>query len=142
MSVLSLLRIGPHGKRMCNTFKLHKRGKFQCSFLQIKDIKKSRKLNRPSSKKPHYPQSNKNHYHNPDQIACLISKVNEAHILIDDVECLTLLDSEAQISTITIEFVKQLGLEIHQLDRILKFETIGGGDIPYMGYVEVNLKKS
>ena len=29
---------------------------------------------------------------------------------------------------------------IHQLDRILKLETTGGGDIPYMGYVEVNLK--
>ena len=55
-------------------------------------------------------------------------------------ECLALIDSGAQISTITIEFSKQLGLKIHQLDRILKFETTGGGDIPYTGYVEVNLK--
>ena len=55
----------------------------------------------------------------------------------DDVECL---DSGTQISTITIEFVKQLGLKIHQLDRILQFETTGGGNIPYMGYVKVNLK--
>ena len=55
-------------------------------------------------------------------------------------ECLVLVDPGAQISTITIEFVKQLGLKIHQLDRILKFETTGGGDIPYMGYVEINLK--
>ena len=62
------------------------------------------------------------------------------NILIDDVECLALIDSEAQISTITVEFGKQLGLKIHQLDRILKFETTGGGDIRYMGYVEVNLK--
>ena len=31
-------------------------------------------------------------------------------------------------------------MKIHQLDRILKFETTGRGDIPYMGYVEVNLK--
>ena len=29
---------------------------------------------------------------------------------------------------------------MHQVDRILKFETTGGGDIPYMGYVEVNCK--
>ena len=63
-------------------------------------------------------------------------------MLVGDVECLALVDSGAQISTITIEFVKQLGLKIHQLDRILKFETTGGGDIPYTGYVdvEVNLK--
>ena len=62
------------------------------------------------------------------------------HVLIDDVECLALIDSRAQISTITIEFVKQLGLKIHQLDRILKFETTGEGDIPYIGYVATNLK--
>ena len=55
-------------------------------------------------------------------------------------ECLALIDCGAQISTITIELVKQLGLKIHQLDRILKFETTGGGDIPYMGHVETNLK--
>ena len=47
-------------------------------------------------------------------------------------ECLALVDSGAQIPTITIEFVKQLELKIHQLDRILKFETTGEGDIPYM----------
>ena len=55
-------------------------------------------------------------------------------------ECLALIDSGAQISNIMIELVKQLGLKIHQLNRILKFETTGGGDIPYMGYVETNLK--
>ena len=55
-------------------------------------------------------------------------------------ECLALIDCGAQISTITIEFVKQLGLKIHQLDRIIKFETTHEGDIPYMGYVETNLK--
>ena len=60
--------------------------------------------------------------------------------MIDDVEFLALVDLGAQISTITIEFITQLGLEIHQLDRILKFETTGEGDIPYTGHVEVNLK--
>ena len=55
-------------------------------------------------------------------------------------ECLALVDSGTQISTITTEFVKQLGLKMHQLDRIIKFETTRGGDIPYMGYVEVNRK--
>ena len=62
--------------------------------------------------------------------------------MIDDVECLALVDSASQISTITIELVKQLGLKIHQLVRILKFETTGGGDIPYTGYVEVTIKIS
>ena len=64
-------------------------------------------------------------YHNPEPIAHLVGKVNEACILINDLECLALIDLGEQISTITIEFVKQLGLKIHQLDRILKFETTG-----------------
>ena len=55
-------------------------------------------------------------------------------------ECLALVDLGAQLSTMIIKFVKQLGLKIHQLDRILRLEATGGGDIPYMGYVEVNLE--
>ena len=78
-------------------------------------------------------------YHNPDLIAWLVGKANDTCILVDDVECLALIDSGAQISTITTELIKQLGLKIHQLDRILKFETTGG-DIPYMGYVETSWK--
>ena len=77
-------------------------------------------------------------YHNPDLIAQLVGKTNEKSILVDDVECLALIDSGAQISPIMIELVKQLGLKIHKLDRILKYEMTGRGDIPYMGYVETN----
>ena len=55
-------------------------------------------------------------------------------------ECLAQIDSGAQISTITFELVRQLGLEIHWLDRILKFDTAGGGYIPYIGYVYTNFK--
>ena len=69
------------------------------------------------------------HYHNPDPIAHLVGKVHKACFLIDDVECLALVDSGPHVSTITIEFVKQLVWKIHQLDRILKSETTG--DIPY-----------
>ena len=52
-------------------------------------------------------------YHNPDPIAQLVGKVNEAHTLIDDVKCLALVDLGAQISTITIVLIKQLGLKMH-----------------------------
>ena len=51
-------------------------------------------------------------------MAHLIGKVNETKILVDDVECLALVELGAQLSTIGIEFVKQLGLKIYQLDRI------------------------
>ena len=66
--------------------------------------------------------------------------MNETKILMDDAEYLALVYLGAHLTTITFTFVKQLGLEIHQLDRTVKLEVTGGGDIPYMGYIEVNLK--
>ena len=77
-------------------------------------IKGSKKLNRPNSNRPHYPKGSEKKYHNPNPLAHLVGRVNKAHILIDEVECLALIDSGAQISTIKIEFVKPLGLKIHQ----------------------------
>ena len=111
------------------------KGVFQCSFPPKSKRTKGAGSSTDSTQTDLItPKAIRKHYHNPDPIAHLVGKVNEAHIFIDDVECLV--DSGAQISTITIEFVKQLGLKIHQLDRILKIETTGGGDISYMGYVE------
>ena len=49
-------------------------------------------------------------YRNPDPIAQLVGKANETHIIVNDVECLALLDTGAQISTIMMELVKQLVL--------------------------------
>ena len=106
----------------------------------VKEIKKSRDLNRTSSNKPHHLKAVKECYHNPDPIACIIGKVNKTHILVDHMECLALVDSAVQLSTITAEFVKQLRLGIHQLDRILRFEVTEEGDIPYIEEIEVNLK--
>ena len=67
---------------------------------KVKDTRKSKELNRPSSN-PIIHKAVKEHYHNPDPIACLIGKVNEAHILVDDVECLALVGSGVQLSIIT-----------------------------------------
>ena len=131
--------MGPHGKRMCHAFKLLK-GDSSVLSPKSKRSKGAGNSKDPAQTNPIILKAVRDHYHILDPIAHLIGKISEAHIFIDDVECLALVDSGAQISTITIEFVKQLGLTIHQLDRILKFETTGGGDIPYTGYVEVNLK--
>ena len=139
--MLLLLWMGPHGKRMCHAFKLFKGGEFQCSFpTKVWRPKRAGSSTDPAQTNPIILKAVKEHYHNPDPIAYLIGKVNEAHILVDDVECLALIDSGGQLLTITTKFVKQLGLKIHQLDRILRFGSTEEGDIPYGGYVEVNLK--
>ena len=111
---------------MCQTFKLLKGGVSMSLPPKSKKSNGARSTADPTETDPITLKPMRKQYHNPDPIVCLVGKVNEARILIDDVECLALIDSGAQISTITIEFVKQLGLQIHQLDRILKFEITGG----------------
>ena len=44
---------------------------------------------------------------------------------IDGIECPTLIDLGAQVSTITITFAKHVGLPIQQLDQILNIEAVG-----------------
>ena len=78
-------------------------------------------------------------YLNPDPLVRLIGKANESEILIDDTMCLGLINSGAQFSTIAMTCTQQLGLVIHHLNKILKIEAMRGY-IPYIGYVEVNVK--
>ena len=79
-------------------------------------------------------------YHNPDPIAQLIGKRNESPVIVDGVEYPGLLDSGAQMSTITISQAKKMGLKIQNLESLLDIEGGGGIAIPYIGYVEVNLQ--
>ena len=45
--------------------------------------------------------SDRNQYYNPDPLLHLIGEANEASVYVDGVECTALIDSGAQISTIT-----------------------------------------
>ena len=49
------------------------------------------------------------------------------------------MDSGAQISAISMEFVKRHDLPIFQLQQLLDFEGFGGVDIPYIGYTQLTL---
>ena len=60
-------------------------------------------------------------------------------MIVDGKEYPGLLDSGAQMSTITIRQAKKMGLKILNLDSLLDIEGGGGIAIPYIGYVEVNL---
>ena len=55
---------------------------------------------------------------------------------IDNVECTTLIDLRAQMSTITISFTQSLGMEIKKLQGFISVEGTGRGKIPYFGYVD------
>ena len=49
------------------------------------------------------------------------------------------MDSGAQISAISMEFVKRHDLPIFQLQQLLDFEGSGGVEIPYIGYTKPTL---
>ena len=60
-------------------------------------------------------------YHNPDPIVRLIGKGNESKIIVDGIEYPGLLDSGAQMSTITISQARKMGLKIKSLDQLNRY---------------------
>ena len=79
-------------------------------------------------------------YHNPDPLLRLIGPANEATISIEGQEFKALMDSGAQLLTISESLVMALKLPVHKLNTLIEAEVSGGGIIPYVGYVEARLK--
>ena len=69
----------------------------------------------------------------------LIGLANEATILIGGQQFLALIDSGAQLSTMSESLVQALKLPIHKLNTLIEAEVSGGGVTPYTGYVEARL---
>ena len=51
-----------------------------------------------------------------------------------------LIDSGANISSISKSFAEKLGLPFRQLESLLEIEGSRGIDVPYLGYTKVNLR--
>ena len=79
-------------------------------------------------------------YHNPDPLYCLIGEPNETSVIVENQTVKGLIDSGAQISSISDKFAKELNLKIKKLEILLDLQPTGGGQVPYDGYVEVRLQ--
>ena len=79
-------------------------------------------------------------YHNPDPLYRLIGDPNETSVIVENQTVKGLIDSGAQISSISDKFAKELNLEIKKVETHLDLEPTGGGQVPYDGYVEVRLQ--
>ena len=77
---------------------------------------------------------------NLDPIACLTGCSNKAPVIIDGPEVTALIDSGAQVLSISAQFCEELTLQIQPLGQLLELEGTGGAAIPYLRYVEVNLQ--
>lgn len=60
---------------------------------------------------------------------------------VDNVPCLSLVDTGSQISTVSEGFREEYldGCPIRELDDILKIEGAGGQDVPILGYIEADI---
>ena len=81
-------------------------------------------------------------YHNPDPLFRLIGESNETivEIIVENNTVKALIDSGAQVSSISDKYAKQLDLKIRKLKTLLELEPTGGGTVPYDGYVEVRMQ--
>ena len=79
-------------------------------------------------------------YHNPDPLVRLIGEANEMDIIIENKRVKGLIDSGAQVSSISDTFASKLGSKIKQLNTLLDLEPTGGGQVPYDGYVELRMQ--
>ena len=79
-------------------------------------------------------------YHNPGPLVRLIGEANETDIVIENKKVKGLVDSGEQVSSISDTFASKLGLEIKQLNTLLDLEPMGGGQVPYNGYVELRMQ--
>ena len=75
-------------------------------------------------------------YYNPDPLFRLIGELNESEVFIDEKKAKTLIDSGAQISSITISLAKALKLKIKSLKTILHLQGTGGSSVPYLVHIE------
>ena len=80
-----------------------------------------------------------NKYHNPYPLLRLIGPANEATIVVEGQKFPALIDSGAQLSTMSESLVQALKLPIHKLNTLIEAEVSGGSTIPYVGYVEARL---
>ena len=78
-------------------------------------------------------------YHNLDPLLRLIGLANEATIIVEGQQFLALIDSGAQLSTMSELLVQALKLPIHKLNNLIEAEVSGWGTTPYTGYVEARL---
>ena len=84
--------------------------------------------------------SSKPQYYNPDPVARMFGRSNEAPVEVNGVPTTSLVDTRATVKIIKADFCEQLGLEIHSTDGLVSITGTAGTTIPYLGYTVATLE--
>ena len=95
----------------------------------------SKKGGRKSAKLPTKPQ-----YYNPDPVARLFGRANEAPVEINGISTISLIDTGATVTILSADFCHEHGLEIYSLDGLVAIAGTGGFNVPYLGYTVATLE--
>ena len=68
---------------------------------------------------------NKSKYYNPDPLVRFIGRTNESSVIINGKEQTALIDSGAQVTTITADLVQKLKLPVYGLHTLINFQGMG-----------------
>ena len=79
-------------------------------------------------------------YHNPDPLGRLVGEANESKVIVEGQETSSFIRFWLSTVIYFMDMGKKLNLEPKQLQSILQIEGSGGLEVPYLGYVEVQLK--
>lgn len=78
----------------------------------------------------------------PSVLASLVGEANECNAYVDGKQCKAFLDMGSQVTSISESFFKQhlSGRVIQSVDKLLKVVGVTGREVPFLGYISVNLK--
>ena len=102
------------------------------------ELKPTPAIGKKSTKKSKLPT--KPQYYNPDPVARMFGRANEATVEVNGVPTTCLVDTGATVTIVNAEFCANLGLEVHSIDGLISVSATGGANIPYLGYAVATLE--
>ena len=84
--------------------------------------------------------STKPQYYNPDPVARMFGRANEATVEVNGVSTTCLVDTGATVTIVNAECCDHLGLAVHSIDGLISVSATGGTNIPYLGYTVATIE--
>ena len=79
-------------------------------------------------------------YYNPDPVARMFGRANEAKAEVNGAPATCLVDTGATVTIVSEDFCDQAGLKIQPLEQLVTISATGRTPIPYLGYTMATLE--